>query len=122
MSKLIIGMDGSSLLAPDLQSRGGSEKLAWPTRDNPSHMARNSPSPGSKWKDLTPNDIMRDINFKLDLMRARTALPDTIIIPRIYVYPAPIRFRVTGKRGRGAIERERQRQAKGLSVRIGVFG
>ena len=72
------------------------------------------------WQSNSPADILADINALLKATWS-AAQPDTIIVPYWYIYPAPVRFRVTGKRGKGAIERERLRQTRGYPVRVGVL-
>ncbi len=84
----------------------------------------------SSWDDMTPADILADINgLLIEVWGLRdgvvNALPDRILVPYHYIYPAPVRFRVTGKRRKrrpsDALAREHRRQASGLSVRKSIF-
>lgn len=81
----------------------------------------NTTNTSTGWLDKSAADIMTDVNALL--ANFRDVPKTTFIVPYHYVYPAPVRFRVTGKRGRNgsAIERERSRQAKGLAVRKSIF-
>jgi len=84
----------------------------------------NTSTHDSSWVDKAPADILADFNALIEqLYQGPQAAPDSILVPYRYVYPAPVRFRITGKRGRrgSAIERERIRQASGGAVRRSVF-
>jgi len=104
---------------------GEADKALWnPIEPHTGLFTNTTSTHDSSWVDKTPSDIIADINALIEqLCQGLQAAPDCILIPHHYIYPAPVRFRVTGKRGRrgSALERERIRQASGGAVRRSVF-
>jgi hypothetical protein len=82
------------------------------------------PPLGTPWSRKSAADILSDIQDVLSrTFQGPITAPDAILIPRQYIFPCPIRFRVrTSKRSHSAaIERERARQLRGEPVRRSVF-
>jgi hypothetical protein len=80
------------------------------------------PPLGTPWSRKSAADILSDIQDVLSrTFQGPITAPD--LIPRQYIFPCPIRFRVrTSKRSHSAaIERERARQLRGEPVRRSVF-
>lgn len=86
----------------------------------------NNGGSSSTWIHKSPADILADFNARLEEMwKTPQPLPDRVIVPYSYLYPTPVRFRVTGKRGHkrlhSAIERERRLQARGSAPRRSIL-